>query len=52
MGNALFNIGMHSNRSQFMARQRIESRINLPRLFAAIDAEREGQADQGTTEYQ
>lgn len=39
MGNALFNIGMDSNRSQFMARQRIESLINLPRLFAAIDAD-------------
>ena len=38
MGNSLFNIGMDSNRSQFMARQRIESLINLPRLFAAIDA--------------
>lgn len=52
MGNSLFTIGMHSNRSQFMARQRIESRINLPRLFATIDAEGEGQADQGTTEHQ
>lgn len=30
---------MDSNRSQFMARQRIESLINLPRLFAAIDAD-------------
>ncbi|MDY4302583.1 NAD synthetase [Pseudomonas salmasensis] len=39
MGSSLFNIGMDSNRSQFMARQRIESRINLPRLFAAIDAD-------------
>ena len=39
MGNSLFNIGMDSNRSQFMARQRIESLINLPRLFAAIDAD-------------
>ena len=38
MGSSLFNIGMDSNRSQFMARQRIESLINLPRLFAAIDA--------------
>ena len=39
MGNSLFSIGMDSNRSQFMARQRIESLINLPRLFAAIDAD-------------
>ena len=39
MGSSLFNIGMDSNRSQFMARQRIESLINLPRLFAAIDAD-------------
>lgn len=39
MGNSLFNIGMDSNRSQFMARQRIESLINLPRLFAAVDAD-------------
>ena len=39
MGNPLANIGMDSNRSQFMARQRIESEINLPRLFAAIDAD-------------
>lgn len=39
MGNSLFNIGTDSNRSQFMARQRIESLINLPRLFAAIDAD-------------
>lgn len=39
MGNSLFNIGMDSNRSQFMARQRIESLINLPLLFAAIDAD-------------
>ena len=39
MGNPLLNIGMDSNRSQFMARQRIESLINLPRLFAAIDAD-------------
>ncbi|WP_330209841.1 NAD synthetase [Pseudomonas sp. AM4(2022)] len=39
MGYSLFNIGMDSNRSQFMARQRIESLINLPRLFAAIDAD-------------
>ena len=39
MGNPLANIGMDSNRSQFMARQRIESEINVPRLFAAIDAD-------------
>ena len=39
MGNPLLNIGMDSNRSQFMARQRIESQINLPRLFAVIDAD-------------
>lgn len=39
MGNPLAGIGMDSNRSQFMARQRIESQINLPRLFAAIDAD-------------
>ncbi|AZE87277.1 hypothetical protein C4J97_0548 [Pseudomonas orientalis] len=36
MGNPLAGIGMDFNRSQFMARQRIESQINLPRLFAAI----------------
>ena len=39
MGNPLAGIGMDTNRSQFMARQRIESEINLPRLFAAIDAD-------------
>jgi len=39
MANPLAGIGMDSNRSQFMARQRIESQINLPRLFAAIDAD-------------
>ena len=39
MSNPLLTIGMDSNRSQFMARQRIESQINLPRLFAAIDAD-------------
>ena len=39
MSNPLLNIGMDSNRSQFMARQRIECQINLPRLFAAIDAD-------------
>ena len=38
-GQPLLNIGMDSNRSQFMARQRIESQINLPRLFAVIDAD-------------
>ncbi|UVL24093.1 NAD synthetase [Pseudomonas donghuensis] len=30
---------LDSNPSQFFARQRIESRINLPKLFAAIDAD-------------
>ncbi|WP_455929311.1 NAD synthetase [Pseudomonas fluorescens] len=39
MSNPLLTIGMDSNRSQFMARQRIENQINLPRLFAAIDAD-------------
>jgi hypothetical protein len=39
MSNALAGIGMDSSRSRFMARQRIESQINLPRLFAAIDAD-------------
>lgn len=39
MTNPLLGIGMDSNRSQFMARQRIESQINLPRLFASIDAD-------------
>src|SRR5471032_3345297 len=39
MSNPLLNIGMDASRSQFMARQRIESQINLPRLFAAIDAD-------------
>lgn len=39
MTNALFDIGMDFNRSQFLARQRIESQINLPRLFAVIDAD-------------
>ncbi|ROM49781.1 NAD synthetase [Pseudomonas poae] len=39
MGSPLAGIGMDSNRSQFMARQRIESQMNLPRLFAAIDAD-------------
>jgi hypothetical protein len=31
--------GLSNTPSQFMARQRIESRINLPRLFSAIDAD-------------
>ncbi|WP_178126095.1 NAD synthetase [Pseudomonas sp. Fl5BN2] len=35
----LAGIGMDSNRSQFFARQRIESEIDLPRLFAAIDSD-------------
>ncbi|WP_010173876.1 hypothetical protein [Pseudomonas sp. PAMC 25886] len=39
MSSPLLGIGMDSNRSQFMARQRIESEINLPRIFAAIDAD-------------
>ena len=39
MSNPLLNIGMDASRSQFMARQRLESQINLPRLFAAIDAD-------------
>ncbi|WP_338479391.1 NAD synthetase [Pseudomonas trivialis] len=39
MGNPLAGIGMDSNRSQFLARQRIESQLNLPRLFAAIDGD-------------
>ena len=39
MSNPLLNIGMDSNRSQFMARQRIESEVDLPRLFAIIDAD-------------
>jgi hypothetical protein len=39
MSNPLLGIGMDSNRSQFMARQRIESELNLPRIFAAIDAD-------------
>lgn len=39
MSSPLLGIGMDSNRSQFMARQRIEIQINLPRLFAAIDAD-------------
>jgi hypothetical protein len=39
MTNPLASIGMDSSPSRFMARQRIESQINLPRLFAAIDAD-------------
>ncbi|WLI12107.1 MULTISPECIES: NAD synthetase [Pseudomonas] len=38
MSNPLPGIGMDYSPSQFMARQCIESQINLPRLFAAIDA--------------
>ncbi|WP_053148341.1 hypothetical protein [Pseudomonas sp. P97.38] len=32
-------IGMDFTFSQYMARQRIEAQVNLPRLFAAIDAD-------------
>ncbi|MCU1737262.1 MULTISPECIES: NAD synthetase [Pseudomonas] len=39
MSNPLPGIGMDSSPSQFLARQRIESQINLPKLFAAIDAD-------------
>jgi len=39
MSNPLPGIGMDSSPSQFLARQRIESQINLPQLFAAIDAD-------------
>ncbi|CDF96511.1 MULTISPECIES: hypothetical protein [unclassified Pseudomonas] len=39
MSTPLPGIGMDNSLSQFMARQRIESQINLPRLFAAIDAD-------------
>ncbi|TWC15843.1 MULTISPECIES: NAD synthetase [unclassified Pseudomonas] len=39
MSTPLPGIGMDNSPSQFMARQRIESQINLPRLFAAIDAD-------------
>ncbi|MDO7898074.1 NAD synthetase [Pseudomonas citrulli] len=35
----LATLGMDNTFSQSMARQRIESQINLPRLFAAIDAD-------------
>lgn len=31
--------GLSNSPSQYLARQRIESRINVPRLFAAIDAD-------------
>ncbi len=39
MSSLQLGIGMDFNRSQFMARQRIESELNLPRIFAAIDAD-------------
>lgn len=39
MSSLPLGFGMDSNRAQFMARQRVESQINLPRLFAAIDAD-------------
>ncbi|SFB42564.1 hypothetical protein SAMN03159488_03716 [Pseudomonas sp. NFIX10] len=39
MSSATTGIGMDLSFSQFMARKRIESQINLPRLFAAIDAD-------------
>ncbi|RMR03253.1 hypothetical protein ALP94_04801 [Pseudomonas savastanoi pv. glycinea] len=39
MSSLPLGFGMDSNLAQFMARQRIESQINLPRLFAAIDAD-------------
>ncbi|MCI0993797.1 NAD synthetase [Pseudomonas corrugata] len=39
MSTPLPGIGMDYSPSQFMARQRIESQINLPKLFAAIDAD-------------
>ncbi|NWA00492.1 NAD synthetase [Pseudomonas gingeri] len=39
MSNPLPGIGMDSSPSQFLARKRIESQINLPQLFAAIDAD-------------
>ncbi|WP_454867435.1 NAD synthetase [Pseudomonas farris] len=39
MNTPLPGIGMDYSPSQFMARQRIESQINLPRLFAVIDAD-------------
>ncbi|UVM73163.1 NAD synthetase [Pseudomonas alvandae] len=39
MSSASTGIGMDLSFSQFMARKRIESQVNLPRLFAAIDAD-------------
>ncbi|MCQ6255755.1 NAD synthetase [Pseudomonas sp. Q11] len=39
MSTPLPGIGMDNSISQMMARRRIESQINLPRLFAAIDAD-------------
>ncbi|WP_339533396.1 NAD synthetase [Pseudomonas mucidolens] len=39
MSSLQLGIGMDFSSSQFLARQRIESQINLPRLFAAIDAD-------------
>ncbi|MBA1377545.1 NAD synthetase [Pseudomonas brassicacearum] len=39
MSTPLPGIGMDNSLSQLMARRRIESQINLPRLFAAIDAD-------------
>ncbi|MGC5699840.1 NAD synthetase [Pseudomonas sp. NFXW11] len=39
MTSLLPGIGMDSTRAQYFARQRIESELNLPRLFAAIDAD-------------
>lgn len=39
MSSASTGIGMDLSFSQVMARKRIESQINLPRLFAAIDAD-------------
>ncbi|WP_223470945.1 MULTISPECIES: NAD synthetase [unclassified Pseudomonas] len=39
MSTPLPGIGMDNSISQLMARRRIESQINLPRLFAAIDAD-------------
>ncbi|WP_434572734.1 NAD synthetase [Pseudomonas sp. Z3-6] len=39
MSTPLPGIGMDSSISQMMARRRIESQINLPRLFASIDAD-------------
>jgi hypothetical protein len=39
MSTPLLGIGMDNSISQLMARRRIESQLNLPRLFAAIDAD-------------